>query len=979
MKKALISGLLFATLAGALHGQSVSPQSGSSYVAGRFIANSYGQWSSGIYSITSSKMVVKSAYVALPDGRKIVPYATNAPLKVGTETVTPSAVSGCSMNDDRATICTITAIFSQAHTTADVVTSATIGLQEAIDDAGRLGGTVTVDGSWAALGGTSGMIGTAVIPGNVTIEDSRTGVPTGSGTVAGQANQVIPMGTGPTAIGAQSPLSVSGGNVVSTDPVMLPSDPPGGSATALLSSTQHYVDTSQRINVTSLGCVGDGVTLNDTCLQAIANNLTSKHYYFPAGTYAFSTCITIGTDGSGNPQFDWSLEGATWAASILLQTSSDTCGFQWTKESTTLWEVHDLGLYYSTQQPAPANNTADAASTFFLFKPATQTSLGINKFNIYNIVCSKASRCFANFKGGVSNVIWNYKISNVIAANDVTGATINFVKGASNFGNDRCTVDNVFSKQAAKEPVVSITQCTELAFISDESDSGADNLFDFSSSKGIVSNLHIESYTQTKNQTSTGSTTPIIYSTSGLMQFRQVGINATQCPSTFTYADGSVITPACYTAGGAQILEAIQNRGSTAGIDIEGISLSLYTGTLGTGVQYAAGLGAVGTLWGGKVNGWSGFTAALAPGATDNTLVWLDNGLGSSIASTTTSNAFTGFPQKFQVNAVTDPDFVQSIASTASGSTNGLPVGALCTIRYSYTGVGTGVTAQYRETAFCSNKQTGGVINSEFYASDNAVLGSEAFVQQGYFDKAGNFFATVSVSSPQLKSTVATGTAPLVITSTTPVPNLAIGGNAATATALANTPTQCGTGLLSTGITANGTANCSAPTANLWFSNGANNAVTGIATTQNQISYYDFSIPVQVSTNGISFRIFTADNTANLYDVGIYSLSGNTATLVMHTGALAGTTFAPSTGVKSFAITGGPITINPGTYVIAMTTNCATSCAVLGGNNISIAYTRTSPGTGSSSSGVLPGSFTVASPAYTGGGSTTNWWFQLHP
>jgi len=48
--------------------------------------------------------------------------------------------------------------------------------------------------------------------------------------------------------------------------------------------------------------------------------------------------------------------------------------------------------------------------------------------------------------------------------------------------------------------------------------------------------------------------------------------------------------------------------------------------------------------------------------------------------------------------------------------------------------------------------------------------------------------ATGEVTGNQITSTVATGTAPLVVTSTTPVANLSIGGNAATAT-LASTVT----------------------------------------------------------------------------------------------------------------------------------------------------------------------------------------------
>ena len=49
----------------------------------------------------------------------------------------------------------------------------------------------------------------------------------------------------------------------------------------------------------------------------------------------------------------------------------------------------------------------------------------------------------------------------------------------------------------------------------------------------------------------------------------------------------------------------------------------------------------------------------------------------------------------------------------------------------------------------------------------------------------GNISATGNISGNQLASTIATGTAPLVVASTTPVANLNIGGNAATATKLA--------------------------------------------------------------------------------------------------------------------------------------------------------------------------------------------------
>jgi len=71
--------------------------------------------------------------------------------------------------------------------------------------------------------------------------------------------------------------------------------------------------------------------------------------------------------------------------------------------------------------------------------------------------------------------------------------------------------------------------------------------------------------------------------------------------------------------------------------------------------------------------------------------------------------------------------------------------------------------------------------------------------------------ATNGISGTQLTSTIATGTAPLVVTSTTPVANLSIGGNAATATSAISftgslagdvTGTQSATVLSNSGVTA---------------------------------------------------------------------------------------------------------------------------------------------------------------------------------
>jgi hypothetical protein len=81
----------------------------------------------------------------------------------------------------------------------------------------------------------------------------------------------------------------------------------------------------------------------------------------------------------------------------------------------------------------------------------------------------------------------------------------------------------------------------------------------------------------------------------------------------------------------------------------------------------------------------------------------------------------------------------------------------------------------------------------------------------GFLDNLSVFASGGNISVNTITSTVATGTAPIIVTSTTPV-NLNISGNAATATALATTPTLCSTGQAPTGILVSGNATgCAAP------------------------------------------------------------------------------------------------------------------------------------------------------------------------
>lgn len=124
---------------------------------------------SGTYTLT-----VQPQRATNPNLVSIRP-STNTSIAVGfgsnEETVTPSAVSTDSLGN-----LFITATFANAHGAGDQVRSATFGLQEALNAAGAAGGgTVIIDGSWAAAGGTQAILNAAIIPANVSITDNRGG------------------------------------------------------------------------------------------------------------------------------------------------------------------------------------------------------------------------------------------------------------------------------------------------------------------------------------------------------------------------------------------------------------------------------------------------------------------------------------------------------------------------------------------------------------------------------------------------------------------------------------------------------------------------------------------------------------------------------------------------------------------------------------------------------------------------------------
>jgi hypothetical protein len=161
----------------------------------------------------------------------------------------------------------------------------------------------------------------------------------------------------------------------------------------------------------------------------------------------------------------------------------------------------------------------------------------------------------------------------------------------------------------------------------------------------------------------------------------------------------------------------------------------------------------------------------------------------------------------------------------------------------------------------------------------------------------------------------------------------------------------------------------------LTFSHGGSNI--NFSTAANKAIFTGVILDFPKTTTQVSYNISTADNTANTYDLGVYSgTSGGTCTLQAHIGSTAGTTFASSTGWKTTNWTGGAVTLQPGRYYLAYTTSCTSSCATLTGDSVGFTFAGSTGGANSNvsvtSGGTLPATATCPADLYATT-STPNW------
>lgn len=296
---------------------------------------------SGIGSQTYTLRV--NAEIILPrlGGRKFMPLATNAPILIDGDPVTPSAVS-CSTPEQPGT-CSFTATVAAVHGAGSRITSGTFGLQEAINDASQSGsGRVLVDQLWAKSGGTLAILQAANYkldatfePNPVITEDVRKGLSYWYGT---PGTTLI---TTPTALSNASTLTTSttGGTIAT-------------------GSTPRFCVTAVDQFGGETACSADaaaGATLVDGA--GSTNSYTITAAGVPAATGIVGYRLYVSASG-GATQTETLATSITCGVAATLSPLADTCGPAGTITLTALPATTNAGPPQGTSGAATALSSA---------------------------------------------------------------------------------------------------------------------------------------------------------------------------------------------------------------------------------------------------------------------------------------------------------------------------------------------------------------------------------------------------------------------------------------------------------------------------------------------------------------------------------------------------------------------------------------------------------------------------------------------
>jgi hypothetical protein len=152
-----------------------------------------------------------------------------------------------------------------------------------------------------------------------------------------------------------------------------------------------------------------------------------------------------------------------------------------------------------------------------------------------------------------------------------------------------------------------------------------------------------------------------------------------------------------------------------------------------------------------------------------------------------------------------------------------------------------------------------------------------------------------------------------------------------------------------------------------FFATGGERTGATLAAGHNLNKVWGFLLPYNVTTTEIIYDVTTKDATANNYDIGIFNSSGN---LVLNIGPTPGTTFAPAKAFQTLTWTQGSTALAAGRYYLAFTTNCASTCAAIGGATTYVSF-AIDVSAGASAGGALPSTMTPPADAWGTGSQPT--------
>jgi hypothetical protein len=144
-----------------------------------------------------------------------------------------------------------------------------------------------------------------------------------------------------------------------------------------------------------------------------------------------------------------------------------------------------------------------------------------------------------------------------------------------------------------------------------------------------------------------------------------------------------------------------------------------------------------------------------------------------------------------------------------------------------------------------------------------------------------------------------------------------------------------------------------------WTTPGVKTGGEGVLVNANQTTIWSFEPTCSVTFTKISYTPSTSDNTSNMYDIGIYAANGST--LLCHSGATAGTAFAP--GLSTYTATVPSCSLTAGTRYIFAYTGTATT-AVLNGGGLTLLGVNRANVSAATTGGALNSTITVPADSW---------------